>query len=173
MSLNIQNTTIQINKAPWKLFKVVDFVLIIETSSTCSKSSIAEVRTSPIPLRLGSIQAARYGADPDGVALVRDYGRYDLTQLRFKSGRLLDDNFDIRGDKTWVYFFESDEPALMFTGSRTPPSQKAVLTAEGSGDLLRSQAAPHRDVVAAVIVSVNRWELRSSVSIRPFWAKLR
>jgi len=58
---------------------------------------------------------------PGGLVVLRDYGRHDLTQLRFKSGRLLEDNFYIRGDKTRVYFFELDELALIFTGSRAPP----------------------------------------------------
>ncbi|EEB05483.2 actin binding methyltransferase [Schizosaccharomyces japonicus yFS275] len=62
---------------------------------------------------------------PGGLVLFRDYGRWDMTQLRAKGNRLLGDNFYIRGDGTRVYFFTNEELENVF-GSNFAVLQNGV-----------------------------------------------
>lgn len=69
---------------------------------------------------------------PGGEVCFRDYGRGDLTQTRFRKGRLLEENFYVRGDGTRVYFFDEDDLRRIWAGGQGGES-KAV-KGEGVGD---------------------------------------
>ena len=61
-------------------------------------------------------QAFKY-LKPGGLLLFRDYGRFDMAQLRFKNGKCINNNFYVRGDGTRAYFFEEKELDTLLTDS--------------------------------------------------------
>ncbi|KAJ2558818.1 hypothetical protein EV175_000616 [Coemansia sp. RSA 1933] len=51
---------------------------------------------------------------PGGRILLRDYGVYDLAQLRFKPGHKLEDNLYVRQDGTLSYYFSTERLRELF-----------------------------------------------------------
>ncbi|KHJ79079.1 hypothetical protein OESDEN_21283 [Oesophagostomum dentatum] len=76
----------------------LDYVLCIYVLSAIHPSKIPQAIHNLVTL-----------LKPGGMLLLKDYGRFDLTQLRFKKDRYIEENLYCRGDGTLVYFFSKDE----------------------------------------------------------------
>ena len=63
---------------------------------------------------------------PGGIVCFRDYGKGDLTQVRFKKGRLMENKFYVRGDGTRVYFFEEMELRNIWTNGNLKNQAAAI-----------------------------------------------
>ncbi|XP_039765492.1 tRNA N(3)-methylcytidine methyltransferase METTL6 [Pararge aegeria] len=82
---------------------------------TVDIASLIFVLSAIHPTAWSQVAEVAYRAiKPGGVLLFRDYGRYDMAQLRFKPGRKIADNFYMRHDGTRSYYFTEEELSNLF-----------------------------------------------------------
>lgn len=82
---------------------------------------------------------------PGGEICFRDYGRGDLTQVRFRKGRYMEEGFYIRGDGTRVYFFDEGELREIWSGKAQRQKDHSTNDKTKGNDVDKDSAAQSED----------------------------
>ncbi|XP_055351716.1 tRNA N(3)-methylcytidine methyltransferase METTL2-like isoform X2 [Paramacrobiotus metropolitanus] len=93
----------------------VDFIIMLFTLSAIRPEKMPAV----IRLLVSFLK-------PGGYILFRDYGKYDLAQLRFKNTQCAGENLYIRQDGTLAYFFTQEQLRNLFIAEGMVEEQNAV-----------------------------------------------